>query len=148
MTTRSRNGILFFLQDATARESLMEAARADGWDAFAATDIHEALRLFGEIGEGLALVVTDDMAGQDEGRRRGLMGINFLLQRSVHMFNANIPFVVLMFTRSRSVKGWANSVEGWTVAMPKETGVLLELFNRLEHERKLPPKSKSRSGEL
>ena len=150
MVIRQRNTILFFLQDDGLREMLMETVRTDGWSASGTSDIQEALRLFGALGESLALVVTDDMTGPDEGRRRGMLGVNFLQQRSTHMFVANVPFVLLMFTGRRNVRAWADSVGGWTVAMPMlgRTSVLLELFSRLEAEHRLPPKPQSRSVEL
>ncbi len=149
MVSRQRNSILFFLQDDGLREMLLESARTEGWNAFGAADSHNAFQLFGTIGESLALVVTDDMTGPDEGRNRGMrMGVEFLQQRNAHLFVANIPFVLLMFTHRRNIEDWANSVGGWTVVMPSRVGVLLELFRQLERDHQLPLKPRSRSGEL
>lgn len=147
MATRTRNTILFFLQDEAVREVILESARRGGWDVFGTASFDEALKVFGACGERLAVVVTDDMTGPDEGKRRGMRGIDFLQQRSTHMFNANIPFVLLMFTASQHIQEWANGVGGWMVTMPGRMSALLELFDKLEHDHQIPPKPQPRTGE-
>lgn len=148
MSTRQRNSILFFLQDANSRKELLDAARADDWNAYGAESAHDAFRLFGELGDSLALVVTDDLEGPDEGKHRGMLGVDFLQQRSLHMFIANVPFVLLMSTRQENVRAWVVSSGNWAVFMPKRTRTLLTLFAYLERRHRPPSKPQPRSGEL
>lgn len=147
MGARERNVILFFLQDDGLRDMVAEGARMDGWEVLSTAGTNEALRGFREFGENLALVVTDDMTGPDEGRHRGMLGVDFLQQRGTHMFASNIPFVILMFGNDPNVRAWVDGVGGWMVPTPVRMSVLLDLFNRLERDHKLPPKRKPPSGE-
>ena len=148
MSTQQRNSILFFIQDRHLRKELLDAARADGWDVYGAAGARRAFRLFEELGERLALVVTDDMEGPDEGKHRGMLGVDFLQQRSVHMFIANVPFVLLMSTWQENVRAWVVLSGNWAVLMPKRTRTLLILFAYLKRKHRPPPKPKPRTGEL
>lgn len=148
MVDRKRNGVLLYIEDEVTRLLFADMLRVLGWDVWSTSDFETAIRQFADIGDRLALVVTDDRTGPVEGRRRGLRGVEFLKQRGIHMDVANVPFVYLMYTGRDWLHHFVSDSGGFVVAMPQTMHWLGELFSRLEREHQLPPKPRARSGEL
>ncbi len=138
MYHRQRNTILLYLQDDDVRRVLVDATREQGWEPVEAATLDQALHAFSEQCENLGIVVIDDMTGTNQGNRHGMLGIDFLQQRSTHMFALNIPFVLLTFKENTAIRDWADSMGGWVAAMPARMSALLALFIKLELQHTPP----------
>lgn len=138
---RQRNTIVIFLVDDRESRMLQDALVLQDWNVLAATTLNEATVQFRRAGDDLAVVITDSVSRRDEGPHKDMEGINFLRQREVDRFIANVPFVLLMFRANQAIQEWVDQQGGWSVRMPQaKLSVLTDLVERLERDHPRPPR--------
>lgn len=138
---RQRNSIVVFIGDDGVRDELQEMLALRGWNVLPASTLNEATLQFRLAGEELAVVITDSVSRRDEGPRYDMEGINFLRQRELDRFIANIPFILLMFRGNRAIQEWVDDQGGWSVRVPKtKLSVVADLAETLEQTHALPKK--------
>jgi len=146
MLLQCQGVILFLIRDDAVRGVLMEFARRDGWAVHGAATMHDAIRVFEELGTSVVLIVTDDAMNAGGVRRSEWIGVEFIKRCRGSVVGDTLPFILLMYTSHQALIDWADGFGGWTVSMPGRADVLLDLYRRLTV--KTQNLASSHSGEL